>query len=56
MVKAKLEKPNKFAKLNELRQKVVTPITAPIRKQKQARLDKQKELTIAFGEQDAMFR
>ena len=54
MVKAKLEKPNKFAKLNELRQKVVTPITAPIRKQRQARLDKQKELTIAFGEQDAI--
>lgn len=54
MVKAKLEKSNKFAKLSELRQKVVTPITAPIRKQKQARLDKKKELTIAFGEQDAI--
>ena len=54
MAKLKLEKPNNLIKLNELRQRVVDPITAPIRRQKQARLDKQKELTITFGEQDAI--
>ncbi len=54
MPNLKLKKPSKLIKFNGLRQKVVDPITAPIKKQKQARLDKQKELTITFGEQDAI--
>lgn len=34
--------------------KLLEPLLAPIRKHQQARLDKQKELNIVFGEQDAI--
>lgn len=34
--------------------KLLEPLLAPIRKRQQARLDKQKELNIVFGEQDAI--
>lgn len=34
--------------------KLLDPILAPIKKRRQAHIDRQKELTIAFGEQDAI--
>ena len=34
--------------------KLLEPLLAPIRKRQQARLEKQKELNIVFGEQDAV--
>src|SRR5574338_439273 len=46
--------PVKLEKLNKLSHKVVDPIMTPIKKRRQARIDRQKELTIAFGEQDAI--
>lgn len=43
-----------MSKLNAIRQRTVDSIAAPIRKQKQAQIDRQKELNITFGEQDAV--
>lgn len=37
-----------------MRTKVINPIAAPARKRKAARLERQKELNITFGEQDAV--
>ncbi len=37
-----------------MRDKLLGPILAPIKKRQQARLDKQKELNLTFGEQDAI--
>lgn len=48
---AKLEK---LTNLSKLRHKVIDLIVVPIKKQQQARLERQKELTITFGEQDAI--
>ena len=43
-----------MSKLALVREKVIDPITAPARKRKQARIERQKELNITFGEQDAV--
>ena len=43
---------NKLA--TTMRAKVIDPIAAPARKRKAARLERQKELNITFGEQDAV--
>ena len=43
-----------MSKLDIVRAKVIDPITAPARKRKQARIERQKELSITFGEQDAV--
>ena len=43
-----------MSKLDIVRAKVIDPITAPARKRKQARIERQKELNITFGEQDAV--
>ena len=43
-----------MSKLDIVRAKVIDPITAPARKRKQARIERQKELRITFGEQDAV--
>lgn len=43
-----------MSKLALVREKVIDPITAPARKRKQARIERQKELSITFGEQDAV--
>lgn len=40
--------------LDIVREKVIDPITAPARKRKQARIERQKELNITFGEQDSV--
>lgn len=37
-----------------MRDKLLEPILAPLKKHQQTRLEKQKELTVAFGEQDAI--
>lgn len=37
-----------------MRTKVLEPVTAPVKKRKAARLERQKELNITFGEQDAV--
>jgi type IV secretory pathway VirB4 component len=37
-----------------MRTKILDPITAPVKKRKAARLERQKELNITFGEQDAV--
>ena len=43
---------NKLA--TTMRTKILDPITAPVKKRKAARLERQKELNITFGEQDAV--
>ena len=43
-----------MSKLALVREKVIDPSTAPARKRKQARIERQKELNITFGEQDAV--
>jgi len=45
---------NKLNKLTNVRQKLIEPIVAPARKRKQAHIDRQKEMNITFGEQDAV--
>ncbi len=37
-----------------MRTKILEPVTAPVKKRKAARLERQKELNITFGEQDAV--
>jgi len=37
-----------------MRTKILDPVTAPVKKRKAARLERQKELNITFGEQDAV--
>lgn len=37
-----------------MRDKLLEPLLAPIKKHQQARIDKQKELNLTFGEQDAI--
>ena len=43
---------NKLA--TTMRTKILDPVTAPVKKRKAARLERQKELNITFGEQDAV--
>ena len=43
---------NKLA--TSMRTKILDPVTAPVKKRKAARLERQKELNITFGEQDAV--
>lgn len=43
-----------MSKLDIVREKVIDPITAPARKRQQARIERQKELNITFGEQDTV--
>jgi conjugal transfer ATP-binding protein TraC len=43
-----------MSKLDIVREKVIDPITAPARKRRQAKIERQKELNITFGEQDAV--
>ena len=43
---------NKLA--TTMRTKILEPVTAPVKKRKAARLERQKELNITFGEQDAV--
>lgn len=44
----------KLKKLDSVRHKLLEPIIAPVRRQRQARIERQKELDITFGEQDAI--
>lgn len=46
--------PAKLEKLNKLSRRVIDPVVTPIKKRQQAQLERQKELTITFGEQDAI--
>ncbi len=43
---------NKLA--TTMRTKILDPVTAPVKKRKAARLERQKELNITFGEQDTV--
>ena len=45
------------SKLKEIiatKDRLIEPIARPARKRKQARIDRQKELDVSFGEQDAV--
>ena len=46
--------PSKLKNLANVRKEVMRRITEPAKKRKQARIDRQKEMNIAFGEQDAL--
>lgn len=43
-----------LSQLKDVRSRLIEPIAAPVRKQRQARIERQKELDILFGEQDAI--
>ena len=45
---------NKLKNLANIPKEVVRRITEPAKKRRQARIDRQKEMNIAFGEQDAL--
>lgn len=46
--------PSKLKNLANVRKEAMRRITEPAKKRKQARIDRQKEMNIAFGEQDAL--